>query len=90
MSYIDPRVKVLAHCDRLGEWQAGLKPAPVTVEWYLSNRCVLGCQDCHFAHTHSRGPWVARSRALPMAFAGTGDLADVALVLIGRERSACL
>ena len=83
MTYIAPRSKVLAHCDRLGEWQAGLKPAPVTVEWDLSNRCVLGCQDCHFAHTHTRGPWAVRDRRLPVAFSGTGDLADVRTVYRG-------
>jgi MoaA/NifB/PqqE/SkfB family radical SAM enzyme len=80
VTYIDLRAKVLRHLDRLAGWQAGEKPAPVTVEWDLSNRCVLGCQDCHFAHTHTRGPWASKSRTLPMAYEGTGDLADVALV----------
>lgn len=79
MSYID-RSKVFAHLSQLAGWQNGSKPAPVTVEWDLSNRCVLGCQDCHFAHTHTRGPWVGRPRRLPMAFEGTGDLADPLLV----------
>lgn len=78
--YIDPSGKPLAHLDRLVAWQSGQTPAPVTVEWDLSNRCSLGCQDCHFAHTHSRGPWTQRSRSLPMAFESTGDLADPALV----------
>lgn len=36
--------------------------------------------NCHFAHTHTRGPWVAKDRRLPMAWAGTGDLADTAMV----------
>lgn len=78
--YINPRAKVFAHLDRLAQWRAGAKPAPVTIEWDLSNRCSLGCQACHFAHTHSRGPWTVRDRRLPMAFESTGDLADTALV----------
>lgn len=81
MSYIDPRGKVFAHLDRLVAWRMGQTPAPVTVEWDLSNRCVLGCQDCHFAHTHVRGPWATARRAFPMAFENTGDLADTRLVL---------
>lgn len=80
MTYIDPRAKVFAHLDRLVDWQRGGKPAPVTVEWDLSNRCVLGCQDCHFAHTHVKGPWASKGRALPMAYESTGDLADIELV----------
>lgn len=79
--YIDPRQKVFAHIDRLAAWQAGDRPAPVTVEWDLSNRCVLGCKDCHFAHTHVRGPWKSSPRTLPMAFDSTGDVADLHLVL---------
>lgn len=80
MTYIAPASKVLGHVDRLVDWRRGLKPAPVTVEWDLSNRCVLGCQDCHFAHTHVRGPWVSKSRVLPMAFDSCGDLADIGIV----------
>lgn len=86
MTYIDPRGKALAHLDRIVGWQraaAGKQPwhpAPVTVEWDLSNRCVLGCQDCHFAHTHVKGPWATKPRLLPMAYDSTGDLADLRLV----------
>jgi MoaA/NifB/PqqE/SkfB family radical SAM enzyme len=83
VTYIDPRGKVFAHLDRLAGWRRGVKPAPVTVEWDLSNRCVLGCQDCHFAHTHIRGPWATKPRILPMAYDSTGDLADVGLVRRG-------
>jgi MoaA/NifB/PqqE/SkfB family radical SAM enzyme len=72
--------KVFAHLDRLSGWQRGETPAPVTIEWDLSNRCVLGCQSCHFAHTHSRGPWTSRDRRLPMAFEDIGDYANPALV----------
>jgi len=75
VSYVTPS-KVFAHLDRLHAWKVGAKPAPVTLEWDLSNRCVLGCQDCHFAHTHTRGPWVTKDRRLPMAFDACGDLAD--------------
>ena len=78
--WIDPRAKTLRHIDRIAAWDRGESPAPVTVEWDLSNRCVLGCQDCHFAHTHIKGPWAVRARRLPMAFESTGDLADVAVV----------
>lgn len=80
MTYIDPRAKVFRHLDRVVGWQSGTNPPPVTVEWDLSNRCALGCQDCHFAHTHVRGPWATRARALPMTYDATGDLADPALV----------
>ena len=79
-TYIDPRAKVLGYVDRLVDWRRGATPAPVTVEWDLSNRCSLGCQACHFAHTHTRGPWTTRGRALPLAFDPCGDLADMGMV----------
>lgn len=86
---IDPRAKLFAHLDRLGEWQRGGKPAPVTIEMDLSNRCVLGCMDCHFAHTHQRGPWASKPRTLPMAFdPDLGDLADVSLIERGLAEMA--
>lgn len=81
MNYIDPRAKALRHLDRITAWDRGETPAPVTVEWDLSNRCTLGCQDCHFAHTHVRGPWAKNPRTLPMAFESTGDLANTGLVM---------
>jgi MoaA/NifB/PqqE/SkfB family radical SAM enzyme len=87
MGYIAPS-KVLQHIDRLAAWKEGRKPAPVTVEWDLSNRCYLGCEACHFAHTHTRGPWVRQDRRLPMAWAGTGDLADPQLVERGLSQMA--
>jgi MoaA/NifB/PqqE/SkfB family radical SAM enzyme len=80
VTFIAPRAKVLKHMDRLVGWDRGEKPYPVTVEWDLSNRCTLGCQDCHFAHTHVKGPWATKLRVLPMAFESTGDLADRDLV----------
>jgi MoaA/NifB/PqqE/SkfB family radical SAM enzyme len=78
--YVDPRGKVFAHLDRLVDWERGRKVAPVTLEWDLSNRCTLGCQDCHMAYTHQRGPWATSPRALPMLQDRGGDLADTALV----------
>lgn len=81
--------KSLAHLDRLSAWQRGEKAAPVTVEWDLSSRCYLGCQYCHFAHTHSRGPWTRKDRVLPMAWdGGVGDLANPALVRRGLREMA--
>lgn len=87
MNYISPG-KWSAHLDRISEWQRGGTPAPVTVEWDLSNRCSLGCQSCHFAHTHSKGPWAIADRRLPMAFDPVGDLADTALVCRGLSEMA--
>lgn len=87
MSDTTPR-KALEHVDRLVAWKNGQKPAPVTLEWDLSNRCYLGCQSCHFAHTHVRGPWLLKDRRLPMAFESTGDLANVATVCRGLLEAA--
>jgi MoaA/NifB/PqqE/SkfB family radical SAM enzyme len=81
VTYIDPHGKVLSHLGRLEAWQRGEKPAPVTIEWDLSNRCTYGCQDCHFAYTHSKGPWTRQPRMLPMLHDRAGDLADPLLVL---------
>jgi MoaA/NifB/PqqE/SkfB family radical SAM enzyme len=78
VTFISPG-KVFAHSDRLWAWKSGNKPAPVTVEWDLSNRCSLGCSWCHFAHTHTRGPLAGKS-VLPMAYESGGDLADLGLV----------
>jgi cyclic pyranopterin phosphate synthase len=90
VTYIDPRAKALGYMDRLVAWNSGQKPAPVTVEWDLSNRCVLGCQSCHFAHTHTRGPWAVKGRSLPMAYDSGGDLADSATVVTGLIQMAAL
>lgn len=81
MTYIAPRAKVLKHLDRLARWQRGERPAPVTLEWDLSNRCPYGCQGCHFAYTHTKGPLTRLPRALPMLHDQGGDLADPALVM---------
>lgn len=80
MTYINPKGKPLAHLDRLVGWQRGETPAPVTIEWDLSNRCPYGCAGCHFGHTHTKGPLTLGPRVLPMAHDRGGDLADPALV----------
>lgn len=81
MTYIDPHSKVWQHLPRIASWWNGVHATPVTVEWDLSNRCVLGCVDCHFAHTHTRGPWTGKPRVLPVNQTFGGDLADTALVV---------
>lgn len=78
MTYIAPRSKAFAHLDRLTKWQHGQSAAPVTVEWDLSNVCSLGCQACHFAHTHVAGPLASSSK--PSGYSDTGRFADVAMV----------
>jgi MoaA/NifB/PqqE/SkfB family radical SAM enzyme len=88
MTFIDSRHKLFGHLDRLVGWQHGEHPAPVTVEWDLSNRCALGCMDCHFAHTHTRGPWASKPRTLPMAYDSGGDLADIDVVRRGLDQMA--
>jgi len=88
VKFINPSAKVFRHLDRVVAWQQGQKAAPVTVEWDLSNRCVLGCQDCHFAHTHVRGPWASKARTLPMAFDSTGDMANLNVVARGLQEMA--
>lgn len=80
MTYINPRGKPLAHLDRLAVWQKGGMAPPVSLEWDLSNRCSLGCAACHFAHTHTRGPWAHRQRDVPVGQDKGGDLADTAAV----------
>ena len=54
--YIEPKLKLFAHLDRLAALQRGENPPPVNVEMDLSNRCSLGCEYCHFAYTHTKGP----------------------------------
>jgi len=78
--YVNPREKLHAWPDRVHGWKDGAKPAPVTLEWDLSNRCPYGCADCHFAYTHTKGPWVKDKRILPMHQDKAGDLADSYIV----------
>lgn len=81
--------KVFAHLDRLQAWRTGARPAPVTIEWDLTGRCNLGCQGCHMAYTHARGP-LAHTKAGPIGSTATGDLADPTLVIraLGEARAA--
>jgi MoaA/NifB/PqqE/SkfB family radical SAM enzyme len=73
MSYIDPAGKLLKHLDRIAEIQKGNKlTPPVNVEIDLSNRCSLGCEGCHFAYTHTRGPLASLPK--PDGTVYTGDL----------------
>jgi len=81
VSIIDPRFKAFAHLDRLAKWEQGDKPAPITVEWDLSNACSLKCQGCHFAHTHEKGPWAGADR--PDEYASTGLFANTRIVFRG-------
>lgn len=74
-THIDPRGKLFQHLDRLAQLQQGDKGAPVNVEIDASNRCNLGCEWCHFSHTHTRGP-LAYKRAVE-----AGDLLDTDLAL---------
>jgi cyclic pyranopterin phosphate synthase len=80
MSYITP-AKVFAHLDRLVGWRDGKTPAPVTVEIDLTNTCSLGCQFCHFRHTHVAGPWAAQPVVKPTDYSDTGRLADPAVLV---------
>jgi MoaA/NifB/PqqE/SkfB family radical SAM enzyme len=87
VTYIDPRGKPLAHLDRLAAWQKGGMAPPVTLEWDLSNRCSLGCAACHFAHSHTRGPWAHRQRDVPVGQDRGGDLAPTTATLRALEAS---
>lgn len=70
--------KILRHPGRLDRWRKGLAFAPVGVEIDLSNRCSLGCEFCHFAYTHTRGPLAGSPRLSDQA--DVGDLMDLALL----------
>lgn len=90
MTYIDPRTKALWHLDRLTALrQTGKTPAPVNVEIDLSNRCDLKCAGCHFAYTHTRGPWASSAARLEGAVPG-GDLMppDLALSILNQLHAA--
>lgn len=73
--FINPSLKLFAHMDRLHLLQQGHRPPPVNVEIDLSNRCSLGCEWCHFAYTHTRGP-LAGKRDKPGGAVSGGDLMD--------------
>ncbi len=75
MTYIDPAAKLFGHLDRLLELRSGRTTAPINVEVDLTNRCSLGCEWCHFAYTHTRGP-LAGKRAKPTGAVAGGDVMD--------------
>lgn len=80
MTFIAPAAKLLQHIDRITDLKNGFRPPPVNVEIDLSNRCSLGCEWCHFAWTHTRGP-LAGKRLKPIGAVGGGDLMDSNLAL---------
>lgn len=89
MSYINPSSKLFKHLPSLELLQTGRKPIPINVEIDLSNRCDLKCAGCHFAYTHTRGPWAGHADKPEDAIAG-GDLMDVDLAMrILDELAAC-
>lgn len=71
MRYTDYERKLLFHVDRVAGIFSTAVPPPVNVEIDLSNRCSLGCQDCHFAYTHTKGPLAVVSKDENL-----GDLMD--------------
>ena len=84
-TYVAPREKLFGHLDRLVELRdTSATAAPINVEVDLSNRCSLGCEWCHFAYTHTRGPLAGKRRKPANAEVG-GDLMDPLLAarLIG-------
>jgi MoaA/NifB/PqqE/SkfB family radical SAM enzyme len=81
MGVIAPREKLLWHPDRLTELRRdGKTSAPINVEIDLSNRCSLGCEWCHFAYTHTRGPLKGK-RDKPAGAVLGGDLMDFDLAI---------
>lgn len=77
--YIMPRGKLGNHLDRIYQIAQGERPPPVNVEIDLSLRCNFGCDFCHFAHTHTRGP-LSKTNA-PANYTGAGDLIQHRLAL---------
>lgn len=89
-TYIDPASKLFAHTDRLAELKTrGRTRAPINIEIDLSNRCSLGCEWCHFAYTHTRGPLTGK-RAKPAGATPGGDLmrTDLAFSIIDQFDAA--
>ena len=78
MNFIDPRSKLLHHPHRLSMLKAGLVPPPINVEIDLTNRCSLGCESCHFAYTHTRGPLAGKS-GKPDNWQSGGDVMETKL-----------
>lgn len=72
---IDPRGKLYHHLDHLVALKHGKYLAPINCELMLSNRCDLRCHGCHYAYTHTRGPWVGHADK-PQDSVSSGDLMD--------------
>lgn len=73
--YINPKDKIFWHLEEINQLkQTGKSNAPINVEIDLTNRCNLGCDWCHFAYTHTKGP-LANS-AKPDGFIDVGDVFD--------------
>jgi MoaA/NifB/PqqE/SkfB family radical SAM enzyme len=68
------RHKLFAHLARMDGWRRGKCPAPVTVEYDLSNRCPVHCEWCAFAALRTNRPETAET-------ATCGDLADPDVVM---------
>lgn len=77
-SFIAPATKLYQHLPVLHAIKLGERPPPINVEIDLSNRCSLGCEWCHFAYTHTRGPLAGKQAGPANAISG-GDLMDLAL-----------
>lgn len=73
--FINPPIKLFQHLPTLQAIREGKRPPPVNVEIDLSNRCSLGCEWCHFAYTHTRGPLAGKVDRPAGAISG-GDLMD--------------
>ncbi len=78
--YVAPHRKLLWHTASLEHLKSGLPPEPINAEIDLSNRCSLGCEFCHFAYTHTKGPAVGKQDKPHNAVVG-GDLMDVDLAV---------
>lgn len=88
-NFISPQVKLFSHLLTLDAIKRGERPAPVNVELFLSNRCGHGCQWCHYAYTHTRGP-LAGKVDKPQGAIPSGDLMDeqLAVQIIAQLREA--
>lgn len=74
-SFIAPKSKLFAHLGTLAAIQRGERPAPINVEIFPSLRCGHGCNWCHYAYTHTRGPLAGKVDKPAGAIPG-GDLLD--------------
>lgn len=66
----DIPIKLLCQTDICSKITDG---PPINVEIDLCNRCSLGCEFCHFAHTHTKGP-LSESQSVEV-----GDVIDTDL-----------